>query len=157
MKTMRTVDVSDMKRHLMRLALHFPQAQRTDVQLNVLAEDYARALACYPPEVVQTARERIQENERFFPCIAVFRDYCCTVATERRREREALEREAFSMSEAQWERNRHILSVVRAHLRGDAGASAELDRLLNRCTPKEQEGTAPGSGLEDDKGVRHAI
>lgn len=120
-----------MDRHLRRLALHFPQGGRTEGQLALLAEDYATALIEYRAEVIQSARERIQAQERYFPSIAVFREYCGAILAERQaREMERALLEPEDVSEEQRARNARFARLIVRRLRGDAEAAREMDRML---------------------------
>lgn len=61
---------------LVNLALHYPQAGRTPAQLQILAEDWAEDLACFPVAVVAEAARQHRRESAFFPTVAEIRSRC---------------------------------------------------------------------------------
>ena len=61
---------------LVNLALHYPQAGMTPAQLQILAEDWAEDLACFPVAVVAEAARQHRRESAFFPTVAEIRSRC---------------------------------------------------------------------------------
>lgn len=64
------------------LAAHYPSAGYDDATLILLAEDWAEDLAGYSVEVLAEAARRARREERYFPNVAVMRDYAGQVAAD---------------------------------------------------------------------------
>lgn len=75
---------------LVRLNLHYPQAQRTPSELQVLAKDWAEDLQGYSDVVVLEAVKRYRRVSPYFPTIADILLHCREVEEDRQRERDRL-------------------------------------------------------------------
>lgn len=75
---------------LTRLNLHYPQAQRTPSELQVLAIDWAEDLQGYSDSVVFEAVKRYRRTMPYFPTIADILRHCRELEDEVRRERDRM-------------------------------------------------------------------
>ena len=110
-------DPRRMLRLLTCLAAQYPSAGYDDATLVLLAEDWAEDLAGYPPDVLAEAVRRARREERFFPNVAVMRDYAGQVTADirAREQRRALPRPVPD-EEAERTRCLNRIAGIRARL-----------------------------------------
>ena len=114
---MTTHDPRRMLQLLTGLAAHYPSAGYDDATLVLLAEDWAEDLAGYPVDVLVEAAKRARREERYFPNVAVMRDYAGQVAADIRvREQRYALPESLPDEDAERRRCLDRLAEIRARM-----------------------------------------
>lgn len=99
------------------LLVHYPSAGYDRAALALLAEDWAEDLAGYPVDVLVEAAKRARREERYFPNVAVMRDYAGQVAADIRvREQRYVLPESLPDEHAERERCLDRLAEIRARM-----------------------------------------
>ena len=99
------------------LLVHYPSAGYDRAALERLAEDWAEDLAGYPVDVLAEAAKRARREERYFPNVAVMRDYAGQVMADiRAREQRYALPEGLPDEDAERARCLDRLAEIRARM-----------------------------------------